>query len=343
MSATRLSEDEIAAALDCLAGGWLTMGPRIQALEAALAERLGVPHVLAVSSAGAALHLAALGAGLRPGDRVAVSALAPPGVLAALRRAGAEPAAVDPGDLAAPGLAPDAAAAAGARAVVVSHLYGHPVDAGEPGALVLDDAADAFGATGAGGRPAGAGGLAGVVSLADGRLLGVGEGGLIVTADDAVAARARSLRSHAMTSVTWDRHRGHADSYDVVDVGFNARLDEPRAALALARLGRVDALLAARRAVVAGVRAALAGGPLRVLWAGVPLDAAAPQAVGLLADGPAERDALADRLRARGLRAAPWQPGPDVGGAAEVRARAVLVDLAGAEADPRGMADRITG
>ena len=50
----------------------------------------------------------------------------------------------------------------------------------------------------------------------------------------------RSLRSHAMTSATWDRHRGHAESYDVLDVGFNYRLDEPRAALALSRLPRLD-------------------------------------------------------------------------------------------------------
>ena len=53
----------------------------------------------------------------------------------------------------------------------------------------------------------------------------------MLTDDAELAARVRSLRSHAMTSVTWDRHRGHADSYDIVDIGFNFRLDEPRAAL----------------------------------------------------------------------------------------------------------------
>ena len=62
---------------------------------------------------------------------------------------------------------------------------------------------------------------------------------MVLTDDAAVAARVRLLRSHAMTSGTWDRHRGHEDSYDVVDVGFNFRLDEPRAALGLARLPKV--------------------------------------------------------------------------------------------------------
>ena len=55
----------------------------------------------------------------------------------------------------------------------------------------------------------------------------------MLTADEELAARVRSLRSHAMTSGTWDRHTGHAASYDVIDVGYNFRLDEPRAALGI--------------------------------------------------------------------------------------------------------------
>lgn len=84
-------------------------------------------------------------------------------------------------------------------------------------------------------------------SFADGRPLAMGEGGMITTDDDDLAARARLLRQHALTSGTWDRHRGHSDSYDVVDVGFNFRLDEPRAALGLAQLAHLDEDLRARR------------------------------------------------------------------------------------------------
>ena len=61
----------------------------------------------------------------------------------------------------------------------------------------------------------------------------------VITADPDMEATVRSLRSHAMTSVTWDRHRGYAQSYDVVDVGYNFRMDEPRAALGLSRLPRL--------------------------------------------------------------------------------------------------------
>ena len=88
------------------------------------------------------------------------------------------------------------------------------------------------------------------------KVLSVGEGGLLATDDDEIAATARSLRSHAMTSVTWDRHRGHADSYDVVGLGFNYRMDEPRAALALvpaAAVWRQD--IALRRELVHRYRA----------------------------------------------------------------------------------------
>jgi dTDP-4-amino-4,6-dideoxygalactose transaminase len=73
-----------------------------------------------------------------------------------------------------------------------------------------------------------------------------------------IADNARSLRSHAMTSMTWDRHRGHAESYDVVDVGFNFRMDEPRAALGLSRLPRLDGDVAHRRELVRRYRERLA-------------------------------------------------------------------------------------
>ena len=81
----------------------------------------------------------------------------------------------------------------------------------------------------------------------------------MVTDDADLAARVRSLRSHAMTSVTWDRHRGHAETYDVTDLGFNYRIDELRAAMAQARLERLPAAIEGLRGVAHGYREALAG------------------------------------------------------------------------------------
>ncbi len=84
---------------------------------------------------------------------------------------------------------------------------------------------------------------------------------MVTTADEEHDARVRLLRSHAMTSTTWDRHRGHDPAYDIVDIGFNFRLDEPRAALGLSRLGRLRASLDSRRATVRAYRERLVASP----------------------------------------------------------------------------------
>jgi dTDP-4-amino-4,6-dideoxygalactose transaminase len=82
---------------------------------------------------------------------------------------------------------------------------------------------------------------------------------MLVTADDGLAERVGLLRSHGMTTLTWDRHRGHASGYDVVALGFNYRLDEPRAALGQRRLARLDADNARRGELTARYREELAG------------------------------------------------------------------------------------
>jgi dTDP-4-amino-4,6-dideoxygalactose transaminase len=153
--------------------------------------------------------------------------------------------------------------------VLATHWWGYPCDIEslraicEPrGVAIVEDAAQAVLARLDGdddGALAGTAGLAGCFSLFSKKQLCVGEGGVVVTADAAIADRVRSLRSHAMTTVTWDRHRGHAETYDIVDVGFNYRMDEPRAALGLSRLPRLADAIEARRAVVRSYREHLAG------------------------------------------------------------------------------------
>jgi dTDP-4-amino-4,6-dideoxygalactose transaminase len=104
---------------------------------------------------------------------------------------------------------------------------------------LLQDAAHAAG-TRLHGRPAGAIGRAAAFSFFSNKNLAIGEGGMVTTDDDELALQLRLLRSHGMTSLSWDRHRGHATEYDVVALGFNYRLDEPRAALGRRRLERLD-------------------------------------------------------------------------------------------------------
>jgi dTDP-4-amino-4,6-dideoxygalactose transaminase len=256
-----LDEADVGAVADTLRSGWLTMGPRTAEFEAAFARRLGVPHAIAVSSATAALHLAYRAVGVGPGDEVIFPAITFVATAAAARYCGARaiPAEVagdhdlglDPTDV-------EARMTRRTRAVAVVHYAGYPAST-EPlralcdarGIALIEDSAHTPVL-----RPTG---LAACFSFFSNKVLSCGEGGLLATADDRVATLARCWRSHAMTSGTWDRHRGHATEYDVVDVGFNYRLDEPRAALLLSRLGRLDAEIEGRRALVRRYRALLAG------------------------------------------------------------------------------------
>ncbi len=124
------------------------------------------------------------------------------------------------------------------------------------GIALIEDVAHAPSATLAG-RKLGTWGLAGAFSFFSNKVLSVGEGGLLCTDSDEVAALVRSRRSHAMTSGTWDRHSGRTDTYDVVGLGFNYRLDEPRSALLLSRLGRLDEEIVCRRELTVRYRSLL--------------------------------------------------------------------------------------
>jgi dTDP-4-amino-4,6-dideoxygalactose transaminase len=310
-----LRDDDVEAVLETLRSGWLTMGPRIKAFEAAFAEWVGVPHAVAVSSGTAALHLACLAAGVAAGDRVLVPAFGSRAAARAPELCGAEAVfcdVVSPSVPVVDVVDVERRLAGGGRAVIAAHTWGHAADADllgvvcvARGAVLVEDCRDAIGAmAGARGRHAGTVGLAGAFSLAGGRQLAVGEGGVVTTADEAVAARVRLLRSHAMTSGTWDRHRGHADTYDVVDVGFNFRLDEPRAALAASRLGHLREDLDARRRTALEWRAAVdAVEGVRACFGREDDVFSAHAAFGVLFDEAAARDRALDSLARAGLRA----------------------------------------
>jgi dTDP-4-amino-4,6-dideoxygalactose transaminase len=139
------------------------------------------------------------------------------------------------------------------KAVVAVHFAGYaaPVDrllsiCDRHGLALVEDTAHAPLAK-LGDRSLGTWGLAGAFSFFSNKILSSGEGGLLATDDADVAAFARSRRCHAMTVATWERHQGNAERYDVTGLGFNYRIDEPRAALLLSRLRRLEDDIAARR------------------------------------------------------------------------------------------------
>jgi dTDP-4-amino-4,6-dideoxygalactose transaminase len=262
-----IGDEERRAILEVLDSGWLSMGPRTEAFEAELARFLDAEHVLAVTNGTAALHLAAAALGLGPGDEVIVPALTFVASAAGIRQTGAtvrladstslDDFAIDPAEL-------ERLAGPQTKAVVVLHYGGHPANmqaieaiARERGLLVIEDAAHALGGS-LDGRACGTLGEAGCFSFFPNKNMTTGEGGAVVVRDAEAAARARRLRSHAMTTLTWDRHRGHASTYDVVDLGFNYRIDEMRAALGSAQLARLPHLNEQRAALSARYRERLA-------------------------------------------------------------------------------------
>jgi dTDP-4-amino-4,6-dideoxygalactose transaminase len=260
-------EADIEAVADVYRSGWLSLGPETAAFEADFAAYTGAAHAVAVTNGTAALHLICLAAGLGPGDDVIVPSMTFVATVNAIAYVGATPVFAEIAGLKEPWLAYDAATEAitpRTKGIMTMAYGGHPGDtvrlaelAADRGLVLLEDAAHAIG-TRVGDRHAGTIGTAGAFSFFSNKNLAVGEGGMVVTGDAGLAARVRRLRSHGMTSLTWDRHRGHASSYDVVDRGFNYRIDEPRAALARRRLARLDAENARRAQLVAGYRAALA-------------------------------------------------------------------------------------
>jgi dTDP-4-amino-4,6-dideoxygalactose transaminase len=257
--------EEAAAIARVLERGWLSMGPEVLAFEQEFADALNARHAVAVSSGTAALHLAFLALGVGPGDEIVQPAMNFVAAANMTVAAGATPVFADilgPGE---PTLDPDAVAAGltpRTKAVVTMHHGGYPsrVEAlaelcRSRGVALIEDACHAVGAPFL--RDPGPRGDALCFSFFSNKNLATGEGGMLVTGRDEVAARARLLRSHGMTAGTWERHRAGAPPYGVAMPGFNYRLDELRAALGRAQLGKLAAGNAARGRLVAAYRRAL--------------------------------------------------------------------------------------
>jgi dTDP-4-amino-4,6-dideoxygalactose transaminase len=314
-----VTEEDVQAVLDCLESGWLTMGPRTAAFEKALAEFTGAPHAVTVSSGTAALHLACLAAGVGPGDEVLVPAFTFVASAGAVRMVGATPVLcdvlsprefnIDPADVARR-ITPRT------KAVIGVHFCGYPAEAGalrtlcdEHGLTLIEDCAQAIGAVvDDDGRQAGTVGDLGAFSFFSKKQLCVGEGGMVTTAEEELAGRVRLLRSHAMTSSTWDRHRGHDPAYDIVDVGFNYRLDEPRAAFGHSRLQRLGDGLAARRATVREYRKRLREVPgVELCFDDAAVERASHFAFPVLLADRERRDRFREELKAAGVQTT-WYP-----------------------------------
>jgi dTDP-4-amino-4,6-dideoxygalactose transaminase len=264
-----LVDDQIeSAVMEVVRSGWWSMGPRVAQFEREYSTFCGAKHAVAVANGTAALHLALLAVGCRSGDEVVLPALTFVAAANAVAHTGATPIFCDitgfddlnvsPEDL-------ESAIGPATRAVIVMHYGGNPCRmdeilsvAARHDVAVIEDAAHAPGAMWRN-RMCGTIGDVGCFSFFSNKNLPTGEGGMVVTDDDAIAERIRLLRSHGMTTLTWDRDRGHAHSYDVIVQGFNYRLDDLRAAIGLVQLRRLEQQNRQRARLVAFYREVLDG------------------------------------------------------------------------------------
>jgi dTDP-4-amino-4,6-dideoxygalactose transaminase len=227
---------------------WLTMGGVTQEFEREFAAYTGARHAIAVTNATAALHLACVAAGLGPGDEAILPSLTFVATANAVRYTGAVPVFADikgETDLNVSVQAIEACITPQTRAILVVHYGGYACDmpailelAEKHKLIVIEDAAHAVGSR-LDGQMLGTWGQIGCYSFFSNKNMTTGEGGMLVTDDDQVAERVRIVRSHGMTSLTWDRHKGHAWSYDVVELGYNYRIDEIRSALGRVQLKKL--------------------------------------------------------------------------------------------------------
>ena len=301
-----LGPEETAAVAEVLASGWLVQGPKVAAFEAALAERLGVERACAVANGTAALQLALLAAGIGPGDRVATASYSFVATANAVRACGAEPVFVDI-DPASGNLSPAelerCLAGEPIAAVVVVHQVGMPADlpalaalARAAGVPLIEDAACALGSQWRDGdgrwRPVGdPGGDFVCFSFHPRKLITCGEGGAVICRDPEADRLLRQLRDHG-------REDGRC-----LRPGFNQRMSDVHAAIALVQLGRLDDILADRRRAVDRYRAGLAGVPGLTLP--VEPDGARTNWQSLIVMVDGDRDALVAGLAAEGIAAQP--------------------------------------
>ena len=242
------SQAEESAVLEVLRSKWLTMGEVTQRFEQAFAETIGVRHAFAVSNGTVALHLACLAVGLQPGDEAIVPGLTFVATAACVRYVGATPIFADivgPDDLTISPASIEALITPRTRAILVMHYAGYACAmpaiialAQKHGLALIEDAAHAPGAE-LDGIKLGAWGDAAAFSFFSNKNLATGEGGMLTTNSPAAAERIRRCRSHGMTSLTWDRHRGQAWSYDVTELGYNYRPNEITSALGLVQLEKL--------------------------------------------------------------------------------------------------------
>jgi dTDP-4-amino-4,6-dideoxygalactose transaminase len=313
-----LGEAEVEAVTEVVRSGWLTMGPRTAEFERRFARVAGTEHAVMTSSCTASLHIALLALDIGRGDEVIVPSLTFVATVSAVSLTGAQPVFADITSVERPVLDPEAveaAVTARTSAIIVVHYAGYPADMAALRAIahrhdiaLIEDAAHAPGAITADGPVGSLGDLA-CFSFFSNKNLVTGEGGMVTTSDEHLASRARRLRAHGLTATTWDRDRGHAQGYDVPEVGANYRPSEIEAALGIVQLGRLGRGNRRRRELVGLYRRGLAHDEgWQVPFTEEDDATSACHILPALAPRTSERDEVRERARDMGIQTSMHYP-----------------------------------
>ena len=257
LSSPDITEEEIAAVVEVLRTPRLSLGPKLEEFEQAIATYSGAPYAVGLSSGTAGLHLALAAMGIGEGDEVVLPSFTFIAVAHAIRYVRATPvfAEIDPVTLNLTAGTISAVLTARTRAIVVVHTFGCPVDlqpildlAAQRGIRVIEDACEALGAEYRN-RKAGSLGDAGIFAFYPNKPITTGEGGMLVTADRQLAETIRALRNQGRRP--GDGWLGHEL------LGYNYRLSEINCALGIAQMSRLEQILARRADRAAHYRAHL--------------------------------------------------------------------------------------
>ncbi|MDK2801677.1 MAG: hypothetical protein PWQ70_3296 [Clostridiales bacterium] len=252
-------KEEESAIIEVLKSKWISMGDKTKEFEQRFAELLGVKHAIAVTNCTAALHMAMVVLGIGPEDEVIVPSFTFVATVNAVKYVGATPVFADITSLEDLTISPSdirKKITNRTKAIVVMHYGGFACDmdeimkiASENNLFVIEDAAHSPLATYKN-KSLGTFGDISAFSFFSNKNITTAEGGMFVTNNDEYAKKARLIRSHGMTTMSFDRFKGHATKYDVVELGYNYRLDNIRSAIGLAQLKKLTADVSKRLELV---------------------------------------------------------------------------------------------
>lgn len=259
-----IDEEDIDAVVNVLRSDWITTGPKVSEFEDAMASRVGSKHAVSFSSGTAALHGAAFAAGIGPGDEVITTPMTFCATANSVLYQGARPVFADISQDTL-NLDPDEVAdriTPRTKALIPVDYSGHPADldalnklARDSDLIVIEDACHALGATYKGRRVGKISHMT-VFSFHPVKHITTGEGGMVTTDDEELAARLKLFRNHGIVGDARQRQANGQWYYEMVSLGYNYRLTDIGSALGLSQLKKLDANLSRRREIASLYRAA---------------------------------------------------------------------------------------